>query len=130
MFALLLARDHPASVGRLVLVGAYAGWGGSLDADALAQRIAAARFTMEHPAEEWAGDFLDSVFAPDAPPERRAHAAASSTTPTPDTTAPGPCPLAFDRRGSVPFVICGTCWMRQQRWNPTGMSGHYEVWAE
>ena len=74
MIALLLARDHPASVGRLVLVGAYAGWGGSLDADALAQRVATARFTMEHPVEEWADDFLDSVFASDAPPQRRAHA--------------------------------------------------------
>ena len=51
VIALLLARNHPASVGRLVLVGAYAGWGGSLAPDALAERIAAARFTMEHPAE-------------------------------------------------------------------------------
>lgn len=72
--ALLLARHHPESVGRMVLVGPYAGWAGSLDADALAQRIAAARFTMEHPVEEWADGFLDSVFAPDAPPERRAQA--------------------------------------------------------
>lgn len=74
IIALLLARDHPASVGRLVLVGAYAGWGGSLDTDALSQRIAVARFTMTHPVDEWADDFLDSVFAPDASPERRAHA--------------------------------------------------------
>lgn len=72
--ALLLARDHPASVGGLVLVGAYAGWGGSLDADALAQRIAAVRFTIDHPVDEWADGFLDSVYPPDAAPERRAHA--------------------------------------------------------
>lgn len=73
IMALLLAREHPAAVGRLVLVGAYAGWGGSLDPDALAQRVAAVRFTVDHPPEEWADDFLDSVFAPDARrPERRA----------------------------------------------------------
>jgi len=72
VMALLLAREHPESVGRLVLVGAYAGWGGSLDSDALAQRVAAVRFTVDHPPEEWADDFLDSVFAPDARPERRA----------------------------------------------------------
>lgn len=41
VIALLLARDHAACVGRLVLIGGYAGWGGSLDADALAQRVAA-----------------------------------------------------------------------------------------
>ena len=73
IIALLLARDHPRSVGRLVLVGAYAGWGGSLAPDALAERIAAVRFTMEHPAADWADAFLDSVFAPDADPERRAN---------------------------------------------------------
>lgn len=74
MIALLLARDHPASVGRLVLIGAYAGWGGSLDGDALAQRIASVRFTMENPIEEWADSFLDSVFTADVSAERRAHA--------------------------------------------------------
>ena len=63
-----------------MLVGAYAGWGGSLDAEALAKRIAAVRFTMNHPVDEWADDLLDSVYAPDAAPQRRALAAASSTT--------------------------------------------------
>ena len=74
VIALLLARNHPDSVGRLVLVGAYAGWGGSLSPDELAERIAAARFTMDHPAAEWAEDFLDSVFAPGTDSEHRAHA--------------------------------------------------------
>ncbi|MBO0980394.1 alpha/beta fold hydrolase [Microbacterium sp. SD291] len=72
VLALLLAREHPASVGRLVLVGAYAGWGGSLGPHDLAERVAAARFTMEHPVQEWADGFLDSVFAPGTAPERRA----------------------------------------------------------
>lgn len=72
VIALLLARDHPEAVGGLVLVGAYAGWGGSLPAGDLADRIAAARFTVDHPIEEWADGFLDSVFTPDASPQRRA----------------------------------------------------------
>lgn len=73
MIALLLARDHARSVGRLVLIGAYAGWGGSLDADRLAERIASTRFTMEHPVDEWADDVIDTMLAADASPERRSH---------------------------------------------------------
>jgi len=87
ILALLLARDHPPSVGGLVLIGAYAGWGGSLDAESLAQRIASARFTMDHPVEEWADDFLDSVFAPDAPPQRRAQVRSLIEDWRPATTA-------------------------------------------
>lgn len=87
MIALLLARDHPASIGGLVLIGAYAGWGGSLDADALAQRIASVRFTIDHPVDEWADGFLDSVYAPDAAPERRAHARGLVDEWRPATTA-------------------------------------------
>jgi pimeloyl-ACP methyl ester carboxylesterase len=104
MFALLLARDHPASVGRLVLVGAYAGWGGSLNADALAQRIAAARFTMEHPAEAWADDFLNSVYTADAPPERRAHARSLVDDWRPATTAALLGVMAQDLRPGLPTI--------------------------
>ena len=87
VLALLLARDHPESVGRLVLVGAYAGWGGSLAPDALAERLASARFTIDHPAEEWAEDFLDSVFAPSTPHDRRTHARRMLNEWRPATTA-------------------------------------------
>ena len=87
VIALLLARNYPDSVGRLVLVGAYAGWGGSLSPDELAERIAAARFTMEHPAAEWAEDFLDSVFAPGTDSEHRAHARSLLEDWRPATTA-------------------------------------------
>lgn len=69
--ALLLARDHPDALGSLVLIGAYAGWAGSLTPDALEKRIADVRYTIEHPAEEWADDLLNSVFAPNAPLRRR-----------------------------------------------------------
>jgi pimeloyl-ACP methyl ester carboxylesterase len=112
MIALLLARDHPASVGRLVLVGAYAGWGGSLDADALATRIVAARFTMEHPAEEWADDFLDSVLAPDAPPERRAHARSLLDDWRPATTAALLGVMVQDLRPGLPTIRTPTVIVR------------------
>lgn len=104
MIALLLARDHPASVGRLVLVGAYAGWGGSLEADELAHRIAAARFTMEHPAEEWADGFLNSVFALDAPPDRRARARSLLDDWRPSTTAALLDVMVQDFRPALPTV--------------------------
>lgn len=86
ILALLLARHHPASVGRLVLVGAYAGWGGSLDAEALAARIASVEFTLAHPVEEWAEAFLDSVYGQDADPGRRATARALLADWRPATT--------------------------------------------
>jgi pimeloyl-ACP methyl ester carboxylesterase len=110
--ALLLARDHPASVGRLVLVGAYAGWGGSFDAAALAQRVAGARFTMDHPTEEWADDFLDSVFPPDTPPQRRAHARSLLCDWRPATTAALLEVMAEDFRPGLPMIRTPTTIVR------------------
>ena len=121
MIALLLARDHPTSVGRLVLVGAYAGWGGSLAPDALAERIAAVRFTMEHPADEWADEFLDSVFAPDADPERRAHARSLLDDWRPATTAALLAVMVQDLRPGLPttrtptVIVRGTADARSPR---------------
>lgn len=112
MIALLLARDHPLSVGRLVLVGAYAGWGGSLAPDALAARIAAARFTMEHPVQEWADEFLDSVFAPDVDPERREHARTLLEDWRPATTAALLPVMAQDLRPSLPTIRTPTVIVR------------------
>jgi pimeloyl-ACP methyl ester carboxylesterase len=112
MIALLLARDHPASVGRLVLVGAYAGWGGSLDAAALAQRIAAARFTMNHPIGQWADGFLDSVFAPDTPPQRRARARTLLGDWRPATTAALLDVMVEDFRPGLPTIRTPTTIVR------------------
>ncbi|WP_175525181.1 alpha/beta fold hydrolase [Microbacterium sp. cf046] len=110
--ALLLARDHPTSVGRLVLVGAYAGWGGSLSADALAERIAAVRYTIEHPADEWADAFLDSVFAADADAERRAHARSLLDDWRPTTTTALLPVMAQDLRPALPTIRTETLIVR------------------
>lgn len=112
IIALLLARDHPDCVGQLVLVGAYAGWGGSLAADALAERIAAVRFTMEHPAGEWADEFLDSVFARDADPERRVRARDLLDDWRPATTAALLPVMTQDLRPSLPSVRTPTVIVR------------------
>ncbi|MEV4688013.1 alpha/beta fold hydrolase [Microbacterium sp. LWH3-1.2] len=110
--ALLLARDHPDVVGGLVLVGAYAGWGGSLDPEALAHRMDAARFTIDHPVEEWADDFLDSVFAPGSAPERRARARALLDDWRPATTAALLEVMTLDLRPALPSIRTPTLIVR------------------
>ena len=112
VFALLLARDHPDSVGGLVLVGAYAGWGGSLDAASLEQRVAASRFTVEHPVDEWADDLLDTVYAPDAPPQRRAHARMLLDDWRPATTAAVTEVMTLDLRLDLPSIQTPTVVVR------------------
>lgn len=112
VIAMLLARDHPASVGSLVLVGAYAGWGGSLSPGALAQRIAAALFTIDHPPQEWADDFLDSVLAADASAERRVRARSLIDEWRPATTAALLDVMAQDFRPALPTIRTPTIVVR------------------
>jgi len=112
VFALLLARDHPQSVGGLVLVGAYAGWGGSLDAASLEQRVAASRRTMESPVEEWADDLLDSVYPPDAPRRRRAQARGLLDDWRPATTAAVIDVMVPDLRPYLPSIQTPTVVVR------------------
>lgn len=112
IIALLLARDHPTAVGSLVLVGAYAGWSGSLDADALAQRISSAQFTITHPVDDWADDFLDSVFAPNAPADRRAQARHLLDDWRPGTTTALLDVLVRDLRPDLPTIRTPTVIVR------------------
>jgi pimeloyl-ACP methyl ester carboxylesterase len=112
VIALLLARDHPSSVGRLVLVGAYAGWGGSLASDELAERIAAVRFTMEHPTAEWADEFLDSVLAPGTDTERRTLARILLEDWRPATTASLLSVMSEDLRPSLAAIRTPTVIVR------------------
>ena len=67
--ALATAVRHPGLVRSLVLVGAYAGWAGSLSADEVAARLARVRDEMDRPPQEWAdaylGEFFHSAVDPD-----------------------------------------------------------------
>ena len=112
VFALLLARDHPESVGGLVLVGAYAGWGGSLDAASLEQRVAMSRFTMEHPVEDWAENLLDTVYPADAPRQLRARARSFLDDWRPGTTAAVIDVMLQDLRPDLPSVQTPTVVVR------------------
>lgn len=112
VLALLLARDHPDAVGSLVLIGAYAGWAGSLDAEALAERVEAVRFTIDHPVDEWAAGFLDSVFTADAALERRAMARALLDDWRPATTAALLKVMTLDLRPALPSIHTPTVIVR------------------
>ena len=56
--ALAVAQRHPAIVRSLVLVGAYAGWAGSLPADMVAARVARIRDELARPPAELAETYL------------------------------------------------------------------------
>ena len=65
--ALELYRRHPQVSASLVLVGAYAGWAGSLPAEIVAERLQRALGELERPPEEWVAGYLPGFFA-EAPP--------------------------------------------------------------
>jgi len=67
--ALELYRRHPALPRALLLVSAYAGWGGSLPADVVARRVQQARRESELPAEEWVPQWVSGLMTASAPPE-------------------------------------------------------------
>jgi len=67
--ALALAGRHPGAVRSLVLVGAYAGWGGSLDADEVRARV---ELALRHAAaveDEGAPPSLPGIFSDRMTPE-------------------------------------------------------------
>ena len=51
--ALELFRQHPGTVRSLILMGAYAGWGGSLPDAEVQQRLELTRRNTELPPEQW-----------------------------------------------------------------------------
>jgi hypothetical protein len=67
---------------------------------------------MDHPAEEWADDFLDSVFPPDTPPQRRAHARSLLCDWRPATTAALLEVMAEDFRPGLPMIRTPTTIVR------------------
>lgn len=59
--ALEFFRRHPNRVRSLILLSAYAGWGGSLPADEVAARLALIRRNVTLPPEEWVPALIDTL---------------------------------------------------------------------
>ena len=67
--ALELHRRHPAIPRTLILVSAYAGWGGSLPADVADQRLRQALALADLSPDEFIGALLPTMFSDGTPPE-------------------------------------------------------------
>jgi pimeloyl-ACP methyl ester carboxylesterase len=67
--ALELYRWHPAIPQSLILASAYAGWAGSLPAEAVEQRKQHVMQALNLPAEQWAREWSPSMLSPSAPTE-------------------------------------------------------------
>ncbi len=67
VLALALYREHPQTVRSLVLVGAYAGWSGSLPPEEVESRTRVVLETLDRPVEEWGPAFLFTVHGAEAP---------------------------------------------------------------
>jgi pimeloyl-ACP methyl ester carboxylesterase len=66
--ALDFAVRHPGLTRRLVLVSAYAGWAGSLGAEAARDRLVQARRLSELSPDQLVDALLPTMFRPDTPP--------------------------------------------------------------
>jgi pimeloyl-ACP methyl ester carboxylesterase len=67
--ALELYRRHPGIPATLILVSAYAGWGGSLPADVAEQRLRQALVLAELSGEEFVDTLLPTMFSEGTAPE-------------------------------------------------------------
>jgi pimeloyl-ACP methyl ester carboxylesterase len=65
--ALEACRRHPSLPRSLVLVGAYAGWAGSLPPDEVRARLERVVAESRRPPREWAEGYLDGFFAGPVP---------------------------------------------------------------
>ncbi len=67
--ALELFRQHPDVVGSLILMSAYAGWGGSLPPDEVQARLELTHRNTELPPEEWVPGLLQTLLPEGSDPE-------------------------------------------------------------
>jgi pimeloyl-ACP methyl ester carboxylesterase len=72
--ALALFGDHPTVPGSLVLVGAYAGWAGSLPPEEVSRRVRVISDQTRRPVDEWLPSYLPGMFSPAVPDTMRAQA--------------------------------------------------------
>lgn len=75
--ALELFRRRTVVPRTLVIAGGYAGWAGSLPADAVNQRLTTSLARADLPPDQFAGAMLSSMFSESAPAEAVARFAAS-----------------------------------------------------
>ena len=73
-----VVRRHPELARSISLVSAYAGWAGSLDPQALQERVARSLHAAELPPEQFEAAMLTSMFSESAAPERVARFGASA----------------------------------------------------
>jgi pimeloyl-ACP methyl ester carboxylesterase len=59
--ALELFRQHPAVVRSLILISAYAGWGGSLPVEEVQRRVELTRHNTALPPAQWAPALIDTL---------------------------------------------------------------------
>jgi pimeloyl-ACP methyl ester carboxylesterase len=69
VLALEFYRWHPAIPRSLILASAYAGWAGSLPAEAVEQRKQRVMRALDLSAEQWAREWSPSMLSPAAPAE-------------------------------------------------------------
>jgi pimeloyl-ACP methyl ester carboxylesterase len=72
-----LYRRHPDVARTLILAGAYAGWAGSLSAEAVDERVRLCLRLADLPPDEFLAAMLPSMFSPSAPTDAVAAFAAS-----------------------------------------------------
>jgi pimeloyl-ACP methyl ester carboxylesterase len=70
--ALEVCRRHPGLTRSAVLIGAYAGWAGSLPPEEVRARLDRVVREARRPPEEWAAGYLDGFFAGPVPEDVRA----------------------------------------------------------
>lgn len=66
--ALELFRRHPEVVRSLILISAYAGWGGSLPPDEVEARLSLIRRNSELPPAQWAPALIETLLPPGSDP--------------------------------------------------------------
>jgi len=119
--ALELHRRHPAIPRTLILVSAYAGWGGSLPADIAEQRLRQALALADLSPDEFIGALLPTMFSDGTPPRQslssvrvcgRSIRSGSEQWPArPPKTSAKFCPTSTSRRcWSTATTTCGRHW--------------------
>jgi pimeloyl-ACP methyl ester carboxylesterase len=86
--ALEVYHRHPDLVASLIVVGAYAGWAGSLSAEQTQRRLDASIADLALPPEAWAASYLPTMVSSEASPETVADLIAAMSEQRPSGARP------------------------------------------